>query len=89
MIYDNIISISDCFLFFILYLCLCFSCVCHDEKSNLLYAGGNGVDDDGVSMATKEGLTAWRLLSDYPHYKQVTDYAEDLSKVTKTSTFVE
>lgn len=29
----------------------------------------------------KEGLTAWRILSDYPHYKLVTDYADDLRQV--------
>lgn len=49
--------------------------------AGLLYVGGSGQEDDGVSIATREGLTAWRILSDYPYYKLVTDYSEDLNKV--------
>ncbi|XP_053405478.1 NBAS subunit of NRZ tethering complex-like [Mercenaria mercenaria] len=56
------------------------SCVEYHGEAGLLYVGGCGQEEEGMSEATKEGLTAWRILSDYPHYKVVTDYAEDLSR---------
>ncbi|XP_052794949.1 NBAS subunit of NRZ tethering complex-like [Mya arenaria] len=56
------------------------SCVSYDEKASLLYVGGGGDGEEGVTTATREGLTAWRILSDSPHYKLITDYADDLNK---------
>ncbi|KAL4228275.1 hypothetical protein ACF0H5_013706 [Mactra antiquata] len=63
------------------------SCVVYDGVSGLLYVGGCGFDDVGVSSSKKEGITAWRLLSDYPHYKLVTDLSEDLSKAQNQRSF--
>ena len=64
------------------YYLFCYSCVEYHEKAGLLYVGGCGQEEEGMSTATKEGLTAWRILSDYPHFKLVTDYAEDLGRVS-------
>ncbi|WAR01028.1 NBAS-like protein, partial [Mya arenaria] len=54
--------------------------ISYDEKASLLYVGGGGDGEEGVTTATREGLTAWRILSDSPHYKLITDYADDLNK---------
>lgn len=67
---------------------LVFSCLVYHKEASLLYVGGSGQNDDGVSVATREGLTAWRILSDSPHYKLVTDYSEDLSKVHVYNTYI-
>ncbi|XP_052240269.1 NBAS subunit of NRZ tethering complex-like isoform X2 [Dreissena polymorpha] len=63
------------------------SCMEWDTTAGLLYAGGCGQDAEGVTTATREGLTAWRVLSDYPHYKLVTDYAQDLKKAKSEMSF--
>ena len=57
------------------------SSVVYHPGAGLLYVGGCGLEDEAGSEATKEGLSAWRILSDYPHYKLVTDYADDLRQV--------
>ena len=57
------------------------SCVEYHDEAGLLYVGGSGQIEEGGSVASKEGLTAWRRLSDFPHYKMVTDLAEDLCRV--------
>ena len=54
----------------------------YHEEAGLLYVGGSGQEDDAVSMATREGLTAWRILSDSPYFKLVTDYSDDLNNVS-------
>ena len=46
-----------------------------------MYVGGCGLEEEAGSESMKEGLTAWRILSDYPHYKLVTDYSDDLRQV--------
>ena len=46
-----------------------------------MYVGGCGLEEEEGSESMKEGLTAWRILSDYPHYKLVTDYSDDLRQV--------
>uniref|UniRef100_A0A8C0HG56 NBAS subunit of NRZ tethering complex n=1 Tax=Chelonoidis abingdonii TaxID=106734 RepID=A0A8C0HG56_CHEAB len=43
----------------------------------LLLVGGCETDEDGVSKATSCGISAWRVLSGSPHYKQVTSYEDD------------
>ncbi|KAJ7341060.1 hypothetical protein JRQ81_004751, partial [Phrynocephalus forsythii] len=46
----------------------------------LLIIGGCERDDDGAggSKASSCGLTAWRMLSGSPYYKQVTSYEDDV-----------
>lgn len=57
------------------------SSVVYHPGAGLLYVGGCGLEDEAGSEAMKEGLTPWRILSDYPHYKLVIDYSEDLKQV--------
>ncbi|RMC17230.1 hypothetical protein DUI87_05808 [Hirundo rustica rustica] len=40
--------------------------------------GGCETDEDGVSKAAGCGISAWRILSGSPHYKQVTSYEDDV-----------
>lgn len=40
------------------------------------------MDEDGVSKATGCGISAWRVLSGSPHYKQVTSYKDDIRTVS-------
>ncbi|PKU40987.1 neuroblastoma-amplified sequence isoform x2 [Limosa lapponica baueri] len=44
----------------------------------LLLVGGCETDEDGVSKAAGCGISAWRVLSGSPHYKQVTSYEDDI-----------
>ncbi|KAF4801091.1 Neuroblastoma-amplified sequence [Turdus rufiventris] len=44
----------------------------------LLLVGGCETDEDGVSKAAGCGISAWRILSGSPHYKQVTSYEDDV-----------
>ncbi|XP_028823791.1 NBAS subunit of NRZ tethering complex isoform X2 [Denticeps clupeoides] len=44
----------------------------------MLLIGGCESDADDASRATRCGITAWRLLSGQPHYKQVTSYEDDV-----------
>uniref|UniRef100_A0A674I681 NBAS subunit of NRZ tethering complex n=1 Tax=Terrapene triunguis TaxID=2587831 RepID=A0A674I681_9SAUR len=48
----------------------------------LLLVGGCETDEDGVSKATSRGISAWRVLSGFPHYKQVTSYEDDTGTVS-------
>uniref|UniRef100_A0A8C1LQR9 NBAS subunit of NRZ tethering complex n=1 Tax=Cyprinus carpio TaxID=7962 RepID=A0A8C1LQR9_CYPCA len=45
----------------------------------LLLVGGCESGDSDVSRASRCGITAWRVLSGSPHYKQVTSYEDDIS----------
>ncbi|XP_061126095.1 NBAS subunit of NRZ tethering complex isoform X1 [Syngnathus typhle] len=49
----------------------------------LLLVGGCESGDDGSSKAASYGLTAWRVLSGSPHYKQVTSSEDDVNSSQK------
>lgn len=53
-----------------------------------MLVGGCETDEDGVSKATGCGISAWRVLSGSPHYKQVTSYEDDIRTVSIFSHFV-
>ncbi|KAG5277189.1 hypothetical protein AALO_G00114600 [Alosa alosa] len=53
----------------------------------LLLVGGCESSDDGISRATRCGLSAWRLLSGQPHYKQVTSYEDDVGSAQRRGFF--
>ncbi|XP_028253229.1 NBAS subunit of NRZ tethering complex [Parambassis ranga] len=53
----------------------------------LLLVGGCESGDDTTSKASCCGITAWRVLSGSPHYKQVTSYEEDVSTNPKRGFF--
>ena len=60
------------------------SSVVYHPTHRLLLVGGCGQAGDregSVPPATQEGITAWRILSGYPHYKLVTEYEEGLHQV--------
>ncbi|XP_053503129.1 NBAS subunit of NRZ tethering complex isoform X1 [Ictalurus furcatus] len=44
----------------------------------LLLVGGCRSDEGAASMAARCGITAWRVLSGSPYYKQVTSYEDDV-----------
>ncbi|GFR67773.1 neuroblastoma-amplified sequence-like [Elysia marginata] len=54
----------------------------YDSRHRLLLVGGTGVVDTtgSLSLARASGISAWRLLSDAPFCKLVTDYDEDKQK---------
>uniref|UniRef100_A0A8B9IGY0 NBAS subunit of NRZ tethering complex n=1 Tax=Anser cygnoides TaxID=8845 RepID=A0A8B9IGY0_ANSCY len=52
--------------------------VIYHPGHRLLLVGGCERDEDGVSKATGCGISAWRVLSGSPHYKQVTSYEDDI-----------
>ncbi|XP_035176436.1 neuroblastoma-amplified sequence isoform X2 [Oxyura jamaicensis] len=52
--------------------------VIYHPGHRLLLVGGCETDEDGVSKATGCGISAWRVLSGSPHYKQVTSYQDDI-----------
>ena len=58
----------------------------YHPQHSLLLVGGQGEDEeeeDGEPpCASQHGISAWRLLSDTPHYKMVTDYEHDLKMVS-------
>ncbi len=60
--------------------------VYHPDHSILLLGGDCKPDPygDQFPVATRHGITAWRLLSDMPFYKLVTDYETDLREVTNS-----
>lgn len=49
-----------------------------------LIVGGCETDGDGVgvSKAASCGLSAWRILSGAPYYKQVASYEDDIQTVS-------
>ncbi|XP_034017552.1 neuroblastoma-amplified sequence isoform X2 [Thalassophryne amazonica] len=51
----------------------------------LLLVGGCESGGEGLSKASRCGITAWRGLSGSPHYKQVTSYEDDVSLNQKRS----
>ena len=54
------------------------SVVYGDTHSMLIIAGLPSPSTDlWQTQAGKEGITAWRVLSGFPHYKMVTDYEQD------------
>lgn len=57
----------------------------YDPKHSLLLIGGQAdqsMESNGdTARAAQHGITAWRILSDVPHYKLFTDYDQDLSQV--------
>uniref|UniRef100_A0A8C0BT35 NBAS subunit of NRZ tethering complex n=1 Tax=Buteo japonicus TaxID=224669 RepID=A0A8C0BT35_9AVES len=55
--------------------------VIYHPGHKLLLVGGCETDEDGVSKATGCGISAWRILSGSPHYKQVTSYEDDIRTV--------
>ena len=59
--------------------------LCHPKYSILLLGGDCKLDPygDELTEATKHGITAWRILSDMPFYKLVTDYETDLKMAKK------
>lgn len=59
------------------------SSVVYHPGHRLLLVGGSETNEDGVSTATQCGLTAWRVLSGSPHYKQVTNYEDDVGTALK------
>ncbi|XP_041419494.1 neuroblastoma-amplified sequence isoform X2 [Xenopus laevis] len=59
------------------------SSVVYSAAHRLLLVGGIGTNEDGVSKATQCGITAWRVLSGSPHYKQVTNYEDDVGTAQK------
>uniref|UniRef100_A0A4W4GXW6 Neuroblastoma-amplified sequence n=1 Tax=Electrophorus electricus TaxID=8005 RepID=A0A4W4GXW6_ELEEL len=56
----------------------------HPSHRLLLLGGCEMGDRRGVSQATARGLTAWRVLSGSPHYKQMTRHQDDISAVRQT-----
>ncbi|KAM4772461.1 NBAS subunit of NRZ tethering complex [Rhinophrynus dorsalis] len=59
------------------------SSVTYNARHRLLLVGGHETNEDGVSKATQCGISAWRVLSGAPHYKQVTNYEDDMSTALK------
>ncbi|XP_048258558.1 NBAS subunit of NRZ tethering complex-like isoform X1 [Haliotis rufescens] len=62
------------------------SSVVYLSKHKMLLVGGCGQGGEPSSAATEaisEGITAWRLLSDMPHYKLVTDYDTGMTQANK------
>ncbi|KAL6485772.1 hypothetical protein MHYP_G00051640 [Metynnis hypsauchen] len=53
----------------------------------LLLVGGCESSDSKASRATRCGITAWRVLSGSPHYKQVTSYEDDVSASQRRGLF--
>uniref|UniRef100_A0A4W3IP51 NBAS subunit of NRZ tethering complex n=1 Tax=Callorhinchus milii TaxID=7868 RepID=A0A4W3IP51_CALMI len=54
------------------------SAIYHPDH-RLLLVGGCETSEEGVAKATSCGITAWRVLSGAPYYKQVTDYEDDVA----------
>ncbi|XP_061316824.1 NBAS subunit of NRZ tethering complex isoform X3 [Pezoporus flaviventris] len=52
--------------------------VIYHPGHRLLLVGGCETDEEGVSKATGCGISAWRVLSGSPHYKEVTSYEDDV-----------
>ncbi|XP_064475792.1 NBAS subunit of NRZ tethering complex-like [Ornithodoros turicata] len=60
------------------------ACIEYHPAHQILYVGSCplvptvGEDMEDFRTSTEVGVTAWRFLSDYPHYKLVTTLAEDV-----------
>ncbi len=59
----------------------------HPDYSMLILGGDCKTDAQSCDLpeATRNGITAWRILSDMPFYKLVTDYETDLKEVNYMS----
>ncbi|XP_047243058.1 NBAS subunit of NRZ tethering complex isoform X3 [Girardinichthys multiradiatus] len=53
----------------------------------LLLVGGCESGDNDASKASCSGITAWRVLSGSPHYKQVTSYVDDFGSSQRRGFF--
>uniref|UniRef100_A0A8C0UQH5 NBAS subunit of NRZ tethering complex n=1 Tax=Cyanistes caeruleus TaxID=156563 RepID=A0A8C0UQH5_CYACU len=58
--------------------------VIYHPGHRLLLVGGCETDEDGVSKAAGCGISAWRILSGSPHYKQVTIGGDPQKALTPT-----
>ncbi|XP_053141424.1 NBAS subunit of NRZ tethering complex isoform X2 [Hemicordylus capensis] len=63
--------------------------VVYHPAHRLLIIGGYETEDDGtgVSKASSCGLSAWRVLSGSPYYKQLTSYEGDIGTAKRRSLF--
>nr|XP_056712438.1 NBAS subunit of NRZ tethering complex [Euleptes europaea] len=63
--------------------------VIYHPAHRLLIIGGCETDDDGAgaSKAASCGLSAWRVLSGSPYYKQVISYEDDIGTAKRLSLF--
>uniref|UniRef100_A0A803SNA9 NBAS subunit of NRZ tethering complex n=1 Tax=Anolis carolinensis TaxID=28377 RepID=A0A803SNA9_ANOCA len=63
--------------------------VIYHPTHRLLIIGGCETDGDGagLSKASSCGLSAWRVLSGSPYYKQVTSYEDDIGTAKRSSLF--
>ncbi|XP_066468045.1 NBAS subunit of NRZ tethering complex isoform X2 [Tiliqua scincoides] len=61
--------------------------VIHHPAHRLLIIGGCETEEDGAgdSKASSCGLSAWRVLSGSPYYKQVTSYEDDIGTAKRRS----
>ena len=58
------------------------SSIVYYQSAKILLVGGLGMESEhALSQSMEEGVTAWRILSDHPYYKMVTDYEQDLKQV--------
>ncbi|MGH0150881.1 UNVERIFIED_CONTAM: hypothetical protein FKN15_036299, partial [Acipenser sinensis] len=57
--------------------------VIYHSSHRLILVGGCESSDNEVSKATRCGLTAWRVLSGFPYYKQVTSYEDDVGSTQR------
>ncbi|XP_060709523.1 NBAS subunit of NRZ tethering complex isoform X1 [Hemiscyllium ocellatum] len=53
--------------------------VIYHSGHKLLLVGGCETSEEGISKASSYGVTAWRVLSGAPYYKQVTNYEDDVA----------
>uniref|UniRef100_A0A8B9IYF2 NBAS subunit of NRZ tethering complex n=1 Tax=Amazona collaria TaxID=241587 RepID=A0A8B9IYF2_9PSIT len=56
--------------------------VIYHPGHRLLLVGGCETHEEEVSKATGCGISAWRVLSGSPHYKEVTSYEDDVRTVS-------
>ncbi|XP_074847388.1 NBAS subunit of NRZ tethering complex isoform X2 [Carettochelys insculpta] len=61
--------------------------VVYHPGHRLLLVGGCETDEDEVSKASRCGISAWRVLSGSPHYKQVTSYEDDMGTAKRSGLF--
>ncbi|XP_072297684.1 NBAS subunit of NRZ tethering complex [Eucyclogobius newberryi] len=61
--------------------------VIYHPGHRLLLVGGCEAGDESASRALCNGITAWRALSGFPHYKQVTCHEDEVSTNPKRGFF--
>ncbi|KAK3097270.1 hypothetical protein FSP39_008222 [Pinctada imbricata] len=85
---DNGFQLQHTFLFNTQYP-LGVSSVVYHPGADLLVVGGCSSDADSApSQAIGQGLSLWRVLSDEPYYKLVTDYDFDQQQAAKKKSFM-